>query len=417
MIPLRDNVPTWHVPLTTWALVVANVLVFLFELRLSPDSLQTLSYLFGIVPARFSHPAWAVKIGLPIHEYWPFLTSMFLHAGWLHLIGNMIFLYICGCNIEDRWGRYVWALLYLAGGAAAALTWGALHKGSQVPLVGASGAIAAAMGAFLVVAARANLQFFYFFWLFTYPVKGTFFLRAYWAFPLWLLQQLFGMYIEGIAFTPVAYSAHVGGFAFGVLFALVMKWAGADRSLQKASEEKAVLFTEHPLYLEGLSHLKNNNLAAAESAFERLLAEKPDHIEASMELYRIKQDPAEAVRAASRAAVLARRSNDCQSPIAIYTDMQQRHPDAPLDERGLFAVAECYERRDNPRGAASVYERLVELHPRSPVAPRAMLNMAQLYNDRLGEPDRARQALIAVMQTHADSPFADRARELLSRLG
>jgi tetratricopeptide (TPR) repeat protein len=208
----------------------------------------------------------------------------------------------------------------------------------------------------------------------------------------------------------------VGGFAFGVLFALVMKWVGADGKLARASEDKAVLYTEHPLFLEGLAHLKSDNLVAAEAAFERLLAEKPDHVDASMELYRIKRDPAEAVKAASRAVVLSRRSNDFKTPLTIYTDMQQRHPDAPLDERGLFAVAECFERENDARTAASVYQRLVKLYPRSPIAPRAMLNLAQLYKDRLNDREQARQALISVMQTYADSPFADRAREILAQL-
>jgi membrane associated rhomboid family serine protease len=360
-------------------------------------------------------------VGLLAHGYrwggklYTLVAYAFIHAGWFHLIGNMLFLYLCGCNLEDRWGRVVWVVLYLVGAVTAALAWGLLQRQTQIPLVGASGAIAAAMGAFLVVNYNANIRFFYFLWWFTYPIRGTFYMKAYWALPLWLVQQVLGMWSEG-RLTAVAYSAHVGGFACGLVFAALVKAIGADRRLRQASEDRATLYQEHPLYLQGLTFIERGNREAAESAFERLLQERPDHTAAALELYRLKRSPVEAARAASRAVVLARRSGDLSTPLTVYTDMNQRHPDAALDDRSLFAIGECYEKGDNPQAAIDVYQRLLELHPESPVAARALLNVATIYSDRLRDPYRAQEILTRVLQAYGGTPFAERAREMLSQL-
>src|SRR2546429_9940268 len=121
MIPLRDTIPSREVPVVTWALIFVNTLVFLFELTLSPADLEALFHVFGIVPARYSHPDWAAAIGFP-DNYWPFLTSMFLHGGFMHVIGNMWTLWIFGDNVEDRMGRLRFLSFYLLTGIAAGLT-------------------------------------------------------------------------------------------------------------------------------------------------------------------------------------------------------------------------------------------------------------------------------------------------------
>jgi membrane associated rhomboid family serine protease len=96
MFPIRDTIPTLHPAVAVRLLVLANAFVFLFELSLPGPVREAFFELFGIVPARFTHPQWAERIGLPVHDWWPFLTSMFLHAGWLHVIGNMWTLWIFG---------------------------------------------------------------------------------------------------------------------------------------------------------------------------------------------------------------------------------------------------------------------------------------------------------------------------------
>src|SRR5512146_1866918 len=140
-------------------------------------------------------------------------TSMSLHAGWMHLLGNMLFLWLAGASLEDRWGRLFYAILYLAGGVVAALIHAAMNPTSTIPMIGASGAIAGLMGAFLVRLAATPIRFFY--WLVV--VRGTFVMPAYVALPLWLLQQFAMARSQGAG--GIAVWAHIGGFAFGALVA------------------------------------------------------------------------------------------------------------------------------------------------------------------------------------------------------
>jgi len=104
MIPIRDTIPRKNPPIMTWLIILAKCLVFLFELAMPEHMLLQFFYRLGLVPARYTHPAWALWVGLPVDDYFPFLTSMFLHGGWMHIIGNMWTLWIFGDNVEDRMG-------------------------------------------------------------------------------------------------------------------------------------------------------------------------------------------------------------------------------------------------------------------------------------------------------------------------
>jgi membrane associated rhomboid family serine protease len=146
------------------------------------------------------------------------LTSAFIHAGWMHLIGNMLFLFLAGTAIEDRWGPVGYVAFYLAGAAAAALAFRAANHETPTLLVGASGAVAALMGAFLVCFSKAKIRLWY--WFFRSP--GTFQLAAYVALPLWLVEQVALSMRDGDT-SGVAYAAHFGGFGFGAVVALVVQ--------------------------------------------------------------------------------------------------------------------------------------------------------------------------------------------------
>ncbi len=161
-------------------------------------------------------------------------THMFLHGGWLHLIPNLLFLFLTGSFIEDRWGRGLYTLFYLAAGVSGAALFVAKYPGFQGPLIGASGAIAGAMGAFLVCFTRAKIKFFYWLGFFF----GTFSAPAWLMLPLWFTNELFTASIMD-AINPggvgggVAYWAHVGGFGFGVLAALAIRFLGVEARLTK----------------------------------------------------------------------------------------------------------------------------------------------------------------------------------------
>jgi membrane associated rhomboid family serine protease len=158
-------------------------------------------------------------------------THMFFHGGLLHLVGNMWFLWLAAACIEDRWGRGVFALFYLLAGVIAALAHFASQPGSRAPLVGASGAIAGLMGAFLVLFATKRIRFFYV-WGFRF---GTFEAPAYLMLPLWLVVQIFFAALPQL--DGVAYWAHLGGFAFGAALAGLLRVTGADERLDAWVEE------------------------------------------------------------------------------------------------------------------------------------------------------------------------------------
>jgi membrane associated rhomboid family serine protease len=216
MIPIRDTIPSRRAPVMTWALIAVNVVVFLYELSLSPDELEQLSYLFGVVPARYTHPDWARWVGFPVDEYWPFLTSMFLHGGWLHLIGNMWTLWIFGDNVEERMGPWRYLTFYLLMGTVAGVTHLLTNANSPVPTVGASGAIAGVLGAYFLLfpTARVIVLFPILFIPFFFELPAVIYLL------FWFVTNVLSGTLSGLKGTDmggVAWWAHVGGFAAGAL--------------------------------------------------------------------------------------------------------------------------------------------------------------------------------------------------------
>jgi membrane associated rhomboid family serine protease len=183
---------------------------------LPPHGIDQIFYLFGIVPARFAHPDWAAYVGFPVDNYWPILTSQFLHGGWLHIVANMWTLWIFGGKVEDRMGPVRFAIFYLLCGAIAGFTHLLANPDSTVPSVGASGAIAGVLGAYLLFfpTARLIVMFPILFFPFFFEVPAIFYLG------LWFFSQLFSgtlalagpQQVGGIAFW-----AHVGGFVSGML--------------------------------------------------------------------------------------------------------------------------------------------------------------------------------------------------------
>lgn len=231
MIPIRDSVPSHSMPIVIRALIIINALVFFCELSLPEGSLEQMFYLFGLVPARFTHPEWAAAVGFPLGNYWPILTHQFLHGGWLHILANMWTLWIFGDNVEDRMGSVRFAIFYLLCGAAAGLTQLWMNPDATVPSVGASGAIAGVLGAYLLFfpTARLVVMFPILFFPFFFEVPAVFYLV------IWFFSQLFSgtaaltgpQHVGGIAWW-----AHVGGFLAGVVLCGLFKRRPAPRALQ-----------------------------------------------------------------------------------------------------------------------------------------------------------------------------------------
>jgi len=216
MLPISDTVPRRSPPVMTWLLIVLNVIVFLLELTLPPYDLERMFYLFGIVPARYAYPSWAAWVGLPVNDYWPFLTSMFLHSGWLHIIVNMWTLWIFGGKVEDRMGpvRFLW--FYFLCGIAAGIVHSLASPDSMVPAVGASGAIAGVLGSYFVLFPYARIVVLVpvFIFPFFFELPAAFYLG------FWILTQVFSGTLALASpqqVGGVAWWAHVGGFTAGIL--------------------------------------------------------------------------------------------------------------------------------------------------------------------------------------------------------
>ncbi|MEW5700936.1 MAG: rhomboid family intramembrane serine protease [Candidatus Zixiibacteriota bacterium] len=227
MIPLRDDNPTSRKPYVTIALIVANVLVFLYQTAQGPYA-EAFVMKFGLIPYELTH-----RIELSPQVSFPavatIFTSMFLHGGWMHLGGNMLYLWIFGNNIEDRLGPIRFLIFYLLSGVCAVLLFVLTGPNTQVPLVGASGAVSGILGIYALRFPRARVLTLL--WL-------GFFVRMVWipalAFlGIWFaMQLLFSVPTIGTSSGGgVAYMAHVGGFLFGMLGALVYKrrFEGAPR--------------------------------------------------------------------------------------------------------------------------------------------------------------------------------------------
>ena len=215
-LPLYDDNPIREPPVATWSLIGLCIGAWLWQLGQDPE---VVAYEYGMIPAvLFGHRA--LPAGLAAIPPWATLfTSMFLHGGWLHLGSNMLFLWIFGNNVEDLLGRARYVLLYLSSGVAAALVQALSAKYSTVPMVGASGAVAGVLGAYLVTYPRANVHCFVwiviFFWIVAVP--------AWILLGFWFGMQLF----SGLASSPsspgVAFWAHVGGFAAGIVLYLFVR--------------------------------------------------------------------------------------------------------------------------------------------------------------------------------------------------
>ena len=258
------------------------------------------------------------------------VTCAFVHGGWLHLIGNMIFLWLAGSAIEDRFGPIKFAVFYLAGAAAATICYAAMYSGEPTIVIGASGAVSAVMGAFLVYFATTQIQFWYWWFVRT----GTFRAAAYIALPLWFGEQILYRSLESTtSYSGVAYEAHIGGFAFGVCVALVAR----------------LLFREN---------------AAADASEAQLPSD--DRFDRCMAAIR-RGDLATSRTLASRVILDLARIGDNQRLLDVYL-AQRSLPERPLTDGAFAAAARAAEAIGNPELHAEIVAELKATHPGSPLA-------------------------------------------------
>ncbi len=207
MIPLRDTIRSRHFPIMNWLILGANTAVFVYMLGLRPGELERLVNTFALVPARLDNDP--VQFGVTL------FSSMFMHGGWFHFLSNMWVLFIFGDNVEDRMGPLSYLTFYLLSGVVAGGLQASVGLNSAIPVIGASGAIAGVLGAYMFLFPGARVltlvPIFFFGWF--VEISAVFFLG------FWFITQLYsGLFAFGTTMGGVAWWAHIGGFVFGAVF-------------------------------------------------------------------------------------------------------------------------------------------------------------------------------------------------------
>ena len=222
MVPIRDDNPTTTTPYVTYGLIAANVLAFLYEASLPPQQLTGFLHLAAVVPRELSASFHGTAVNQLVPEWVTLITSQFLHGGLLHLAGNMLFLWIFGNNVEEKLGHIKYLFFYLTCGVLASLTQWYFSQNSSIPSLGASGAIAGVLGAYILRFPQAEI-------LGIIPL-GIFFpsfrVPAFYFLGFWFLEQAFYGFVSletptniGMESGGIAYWAHSGGFLFGAILA------------------------------------------------------------------------------------------------------------------------------------------------------------------------------------------------------
>jgi membrane associated rhomboid family serine protease len=220
VVPLRDENPIQITPYVTYGLIAANILVFLYELSLNPQLLNGFFHSWAVVPNELTASFNGTPTSQLVPEWLTLVTSQFLHGGFLHVAGNMLFLWIFGNNVEDRLGHVKYLIFYIACGVLASLTQWYFSAGSSIPSLGASGAIAGVMGAYILRFPQAEVLTLLPLGIFITTVR----IPAFFFLGFWFVQQAFYGVASleapaniGMEGGGIAYWAHAGGFVFGAI--------------------------------------------------------------------------------------------------------------------------------------------------------------------------------------------------------
>jgi len=363
-----------------------------FKSAASPGVFRT----YGYIPARPSLLA--------------LFTSMFLHGGWMHLLSNMLFLWLAGASLEDRWGRLFYIALYVASGAVAALIHAAMNPQSVIPMVGASGAISGLMGAFLVRLAATRIRFFYWFLI----VRGTFLMPAYVALPLWLLQQ-FAMARSGAA-GRIAVWAHIGGFVFGAVVAGIVKLSNFEKSILAPAIAKRTSWSPSEQLTAALGKLDRNDPDGSIQDLVALLTRSPNSIEGRAALvaaYTQKGDMAAAGRESARLVSAYVVGRDLDGALAALEEHRRAHPDVPIAMRSLLTLAAHRERESRHREAADLYHKAIQAWPDDPLLPKALIAYGRLMLEVFQQPGDTLAILEGALANPRTTPEFRRAAEEL----
>ncbi|HXV78080.1 MAG TPA: rhomboid family intramembrane serine protease [Candidatus Polarisedimenticolaceae bacterium] len=343
------------------------------------------------------------------------ITHMFLHAGWLHLLGNLFILYLCAPFVEDVWGRPLFAGFYAVSGIVAALTFALPHSSLTEPLVGASGAIAGVMGAFAIRYARTRVQFFYAIGLMT---RGTFWAPAWFMLGLWFAQQVFLAMLTSNTDGPgdkVAYLAHAGGFVFGAAVAFGMnRYRVEERWLAGAIEARAnTVVMRNETVDAALGAAAAGDPTRAWELLTGELRRNPTNVDAAMALWSVSQDAgrqSEAAPAFARMIEHQVRTGNLDGALAHWEELRAAVPTTMLDVRTLVRIAGAYVEGGHRKEAADALRRAL-LGAGGAPNPTILLRIAETATGI--DPALARAAAtVALGRSDLDEASRGRARSL-----
>jgi len=343
-------------------------------LRLQGESFQ---HRYAFVPA---HPT-AIS----------YLTATFLHNDWLDLISNLWFLWLAGIVLEDAWGRPLFAAFFLVAGAAALEIHGWANPGSFVPAMGASGAVAALMGAFLVRFPKMKIHMA---WIFGFKLR-RFKAEVYWLLPLWLLTEVAYGTLFGNG-SGISHWAHVGGFVFGAIAAVALKYSGLEK---KASEQIDVKLNPEGTQEIDQAHecLQRGQLDQAASLVEGVLANRPDSVDALnvlREVYWRRSQTTEYQNTSAKLIALYLKRQTPEAALHVYDEFLNAGGEK-LPVTVWLSLARGLEESDMFDRALQEYEKLVEVYRTAPQSIMAQLGAARICTKKLGRPEDALKFLRA----------------------
>ncbi len=314
-----------------------------------------------------------------------YITANFLHGGWLHLIGNMWFLWLAGFILEDTWGRVIYPLFYLVAGAAALQFYGWCAHGSYIPLIGASGAVAALMGAFLVRFPKMKIEMMLFLLIFRVRFKAA----AYWLLPAWLAMEFF----YGSAFgtsSPVAHWAHVGGFVFGMLGAFALQKSGLEQKANDAIESK-LSWTGDPEVVRASEAMDQGKLDEAASILQKHVAANPNSLDALNLLQQVhwrRQDMSAYRDATVQLCQLYLKNQDADGAWRSFEEYQNAGGDK-MPAATWLEIIRSIEAQQHFDRAVSEYEKLAAAYPTERQSLLALMAAGRLSLKQLNRPTDA----------------------------
>jgi membrane associated rhomboid family serine protease len=314
-----------------------------------------------------------------------YLTSIFLHIGWLHLIGNMWFLWLAGFILEDRWGRVIYPIFYLLAGIAASLVHTMANPSSIVPTLGASGAVAALMGGFLVRFPKLKIEMLWYLFFFRIRFKAP----AYSLLPLWLLMEIFYGSIFGQA-SGVAHWAHVGGFIFGALAALVISRTSLEHEANTVIENK-IGWTAAPAVVQATECMEKGSFDEGIAIIKKHLAVKPDAIDAQAilsQLYWRKNDIAAHLEATVKLCQLHLKAQDTEAALQDFQEYTNAGGDR-MPAATWLELCRLIEGQQHYDRAVTEYERLAKAYPTEKQALLSLLSAGRLTLKQLNRPSDA----------------------------